>query len=232
MKLLLVEDQVEIAEFIQRGLQEAHYYVTVAPDGEAGLQLALERSFALIILDIMLPRRDGWSVCRELRERRISTPILMLTARAEVSDRVRGLQMGADDYLAKPFDFAELLARVQALLRRNSVHKGRFIMIADLEIDTAACVATRAGRRIEMTQREYSLLEALAAQEGRVLTREMILDHVWQDDTSASNTVDVHIKDLRKKVDMGHAVKLIHSVYGQGYLLEVRTERITGQDTP
>lgn len=232
MKLLLVEDQREIAEFIQRGLQEAHHHVTVAHDGETGLQMALERPFALIILDVMLPKRDGWSVCRELRDRRIPTPILMLTARAAVSERVQGLQLGADDYLVKPFDFAELLARVQALLRRNSVHRGRFITITDLQIDTAACQVTRAGRRIEMTQREYSLLEALATQEGRVLSRETILDHVWQDDTSYSNTVDVHIKDLRKKVDQGHEVKLIHSVYGQGYVLEPRSEKPASRESP
>jgi DNA-binding response OmpR family regulator len=223
MKILLVEDQLDIVEFVQRGLEEAFFHVTVATNGEEGLSLALERQFSAIILDIMLPRRDGWSICTELRDRRITTPIIMLTARDSVQDRVRGLELGADDYLPKPFDFTELLARLQAAIRRDRVHKGRRIRVADLEIDTRIGSVLRGGVRIDITQREYALLEALAAQEGRVLTREAIQDSVWQDDASFSNTIDVHIKNLRKKIDAEHEVKLIHSVYGQGYILEPRS---------
>jgi two-component system copper resistance phosphate regulon response regulator CusR len=222
MRILVVEDQTDIAEFIQRGLEEARYYVTVAANGNDGLQLALERQFSIIILDIMLPGRDGWSICTELRDRRNTTPIIMLTARDSVRDRVQGLELGADDYLPKPFDFSELLARVQAAIRRDRVHKGRKIRVADLEIDTRTSSVYRAGVRIEMTQREFTLLEALASQEGRVLTRDAIMDTVWRDDSSYSNTIDVHVKNLRKKVDSDHAVKLIHSVYGQGYIIEPR----------
>lgn len=224
MRVLLVEDEAGIAEFVQRGLQENHYGVAVAADGETGLRLALEQRFGVIVLDIMLPRRDGLSVCRELRERRVTTPILMLTARDAVRDRVRGLETGADDYLCKPFDFSELLARVQALTRRDRVHKGRLVRIADLEVDTAARSVTRGGRRMDLTAREYDLLEALAAHEGQILSREVIQERVWMDDESYSNTVDVHIKGLRRKIDADHPVKLIHTVYGQGYVLEVRDE--------
>ncbi len=222
MRALLIEDQAEIAEFIQRGLRENHWHVTVAADGESGLRLALEQRFSVIILDIMLPKRDGWSVCREVRDRRVTTPILMLTARDAVRDRVRGLESGADDYLCKPFDFGELLARVQALVRRDRIHKGRLIRIADLEVDTTAHTVVRAGRRVDLTAREYALLEALAGHEGQILSREVIQERVWLDDESYSNTVDVHVKGLRKKIDTGHDVKLIHTVYGQGYVLETR----------
>lgn len=223
MRVLLIEDQADIAEFIQRGLTEAHYHVTMTANGEDGLRLAIERQFSIIILDIMLPGRDGWSVCTELRDRKITTPILMLTARDSIQDRVKGLELGADDYLPKPFDFSELLARVQAAIRRDRVHKGRKIRIADLEIDTRTSSVMRSGVRIEMTQREYELLEALAGREGIVLTRDNILENIWRDDSSYSNTIDVHIKNLRKKLDTNHSVKLIHTVYGQGYLLEPRS---------
>jgi two-component system copper resistance phosphate regulon response regulator CusR len=222
MRILLVEDQADIAEFIQRGLEEAHYHVTVAANGNEGLMLAVERQFSVIILDIMLPGRDGWSLCTELRDRRNTIPIIMLTARDSVQDRVRGLELGADDYLPKPFDFSELLARIQAAIRRDRVHKGRKIHVADLEIDTRTSTVHRAGVRIDMTHREYLLLEALANQVGRTLTRDVIMSTVWQEDDSYSNTIDVHIKNLRKKLDTGHAVKLIHSVYGIGYSLEPR----------
>ncbi len=230
MRVLLVEDQQEISEFISRGLTEAGYSVTIAPNGEQALSIALERTFALIILDIMLPGRDGWSVCTELRDRRITTPIIMLTARDSVKDRVKGLELGADDYLPKPFDFSELLARVQAALRRDRVHKGRRIRVSDLEIDTRTSSAYRAGKRLDLTQREYELLEALASREGSVLTREAILDVVWRDDSSMSNTIDVHVKNLRKKVDSGNDIRLIHTVYGVGYLLEPRTEVAARKD--
>jgi len=168
---------------------------------------------------VMLPGADGWEVCAALRARRDTTPILMLTARDAVEDRVRGFETGADDYLSKPFHFAELLARVRGLLRRDKIHRGRIIRIADLEIDTTAGLARRAGQEVHLTPREYTLLEALAASEGRVLTREMIQDRVWRDEESYSNTVDVHITYLRRKIDADHPVKLIHTVRGAGYVL-------------
>ncbi|BDI30131.1 DNA-binding response regulator [Capsulimonas corticalis] len=220
MRVLLVEDQAEIAEFVQRGLEEERYRVTVCRDGEAGLRTATEELFALIILDLMLPLRDGWSVCEELRQRGVATPILMLTARDSVPDRVRGLRMGADDYLPKPFDFAELEARVQALIRRDRLHKGRHITIDDIELDTHTRRVTRAGRPLVLTSREYTLFEALATRPGVVLSREFILEDVWQDEEILSNTVDVHLGLLRKKIDSGREVKLLHSVYGQGYVLK------------
>lgn len=219
MKILLIEDDRPIASVIKRGLENARFTVDVAEDGEQGLEMALQAPYALIVLDLMLPRRDGWSVCEALRGRKVTVPVLMLTARDAVEDRVRGLETGADDYLPKPFDFTELLARVRALIRRDRVHKGRLIRVGDLEIDTNSGLVNRAGKEIHLTRREFSLLEALAANEGRVLTREVILDRVWMDEDSYSNTVDVHIGLLRKKVDAGFPVRLIHTVHGVGYIL-------------
>jgi DNA-binding response OmpR family regulator len=219
MRVLVIEDDDVIRELIRGGLEEARFRVETAPDGEAGLRLAASGSYDALVLDLMLPKRDGWSVCQELRLRRDTTPILMLTARDAVDDRVRGLELGADDYLPKPFEFSELVARVRALVRRDKAHKAGVIRIEDLEIDTAAARVRRAGAEIHLTPREYSLLEALARNEGRVLTREMILDRVWMDEESYSNTVSVHMTFLRRKVDAGHAVKLIHTVHGVGYVL-------------
>ena len=221
MKILLVEDEAGIATLIRRGLTNANYAVETAADGAKGLEMALENAYSLIILDVMLPGLGGWRVCEELRARRRQTPILMLTARDAVEDRVRGLELGADDYLSKPFDFRELLARVQALLRRDRVHRARLIRVADLEIDTAQRRVTRAGVEIGLSHREYELLEALASHESQVLTREVILERIWMDDDSYSNTVDVYVGMLRKKVDAGHAVKLIQTVRGTGYTLRV-----------
>jgi DNA-binding response OmpR family regulator len=195
MNILLIEDEPGIAAVIKQGLEEARYTVDVAHDGVTGLDLALNGSYALLI------------------------PILMLTARDAVDDRVRGLEMGADDYLPKPFAFRELRARVRALVRRDRIHKGRILRIADLEIDTGSQRVTRAGQEILLTQREYLLLEALATREGQVLTRELIQQQVWRDDESYSNTVDVHISALRKKIDTGKDVKLIHTVHGRGYMV-------------
>lgn len=220
MRVLLVEDEAPIAAVIQRGLQEARYTVDLAADGTTGLQMALESTYALIVLDVMLPRMDGWKVCEALRARRIATPVLMLTARDAVEDRVRGLELGADDYLPKPFDFTELLARVRALLRRDRLNKGRVLRIADLELDTGTQRVTRGGQEVALTRREYSLLEALAANEGRVLTRDVIQNQVWSNEESYSNTVDVHVGTLRKKIDAERAVKLIHTVHGFGYTLK------------
>ncbi len=221
MRILVIEDETGIANMICRGLEQARYTVDVARDGTQGLEKALENTYSLIILDLMLPGIDGWRVCEELRSRRDKTPILMLTARDTVEDRVRGLDTGADDYLPKPFDFQELLARVRALLRRDKMHRARIIRVADLEIDTAQRRVTRGGIEIGLSHREYELLEALAAHESRVLTREVIQERIWMDEESYSNTVDVYIGMLRKKIDAGHSVKLIQTVRGAGYTLRL-----------
>jgi DNA-binding response OmpR family regulator len=219
MRILVIEDEKGIAAMLKEGLEDANYDVDVAGDGEQGLEMALNEIYHVILLDVMLPKRDGWNVCEELRSRRNRTPILMLTARDTVLDRVRGLDTGADDYLAKPFDFKELLARVRALLRRDKIHRTRVIRIADLEIDVARRRVTRAGVEIALSHREYDLLEALAANEGNVLTREAIQERIWMNEEAYSNTVNVYIGLLRKKVDANHAVKLIHTVHGAGYTL-------------
>ena len=221
MRILLVEDEAPIAEVVSLGLRQAGYVVDVAADGRDGLAQAEANRYGLILLDVMLPHLDGWAVCERLREAGDPTPILMLTARDTVSDRVKGLEAGADDYLPKPFDFRELLARVHALLRRDRVHKGRVIQAADLEIDTTLRRVTRAGREIALTPREYDLLEALAGHQGQTLTREVIQERVWLDDDSLSNTVDAYVRLLRRKIDAGHDVKLIQTVHGVGYKLAV-----------
>jgi two-component system copper resistance phosphate regulon response regulator CusR len=219
MKILLIEDETGIADLVREGLQDAHYRVDVAKDGQTGLEMARTGTYHLILLDLMLPGRDGWSVCAELRAQRNRVPILMLTARDTVQDRIRGLDIGADDYLPKPFAFTELMARVRALLRRDKVHRPRMIRIADLEIDEARYRVTRAGEEIRLSRREYDLLVALVAHEGKILTREAIHEHIWMCDDTLSNTVNVYIGLLRKKIDAAHPVKLIHTVHGMGYTL-------------
>ena len=218
-RVLLIEDDPVIGDLVAAGFREARYHVDRAVDGAVGLASALNEEYQLIVLDLQLPKRDGWSVCSALRERAVSTPILILTARDAVEDRVRGLNLGADDYLCKPFEFQELLARAKALLRRDKQHRAAIIRIGDLEIDTGSATVRRGRREIRLTRREFTLLEALAANEGRVLTREAILDRVWMDEDSFSDTVKVHIMALRKKIDDGEDVKLIHTVRGLGYLL-------------
>lgn len=216
----MIEDEAPIAAVVKRGLERAGYSVEVAIDGTEGLERALEGGWALILLDWMLPGYDGLEICRHLRSRRDRTPILMLTAREGVADRVKGLETGADDYLPKPFAFEELLARVRALLRREGVHKGSVIRVRDIEIDTSARQVLRGGEELVLTPREYSLLEALAKNEGRPLTREMILERVWDDEgRTGSNTVDVYITMLRRKLDVDSEIKLIHTVHGVGYVL-------------
>ncbi len=221
MRILLVEDEAPIADVVSLGLRQAGYTVDVAADGRDGLAQAQSSRYGLILLDVMLPHLDGWAICERLREAGDSTPILMLTARDTVSDRVKGLETGADDYLPKPFDFRELLARVHALLRRDRVHKGRVIQAADLEIDTTLRRVTRAGREISLTPREYDLLEALAGHQGQTLTREVIQERVWLDEDSLSNTVDAYVRLLRRKIDADFEVKLIQTVHGVGYKLAV-----------
>jgi len=222
MRVLVIEDEPAIAEAIRDGLEDEHFLVDVAHNGRKGLEMAEDGLYAAIVLDLMLPGIDGWQICQRLREDGNTTPVLMLTARGAPDERVKGLEMGADDYLPKPFHFPELLARVRALVRRDRIHKGKMIKVADLEIDTKARTVTRAGQAITLTGREYTLLEALASREGHVLSRDTIQERVWMDDESmmsSSNTVDVHIGQLRKKIDGGHDVKLIHTVRGSGYTL-------------
>jgi DNA-binding response OmpR family regulator len=221
MKILLIEDNQPIAAVIRLGLRGARYSVDVAEDGVTGLEMALSERYSLVILDVMLPGMDGWSVCAALRERRNAIPILMLTARDAPEDRVRGLDLGADDYLPKPFHFPELLARVHALVRRNQVHRERVIRIEDLEIDTTTGRAARAGRDIPLNNREYALLEALAANEGRVLSCRSLGE--WLPDEEGeegAGMLQTDVEALRQKIDDAHDVKLISTVGGVGYLLE------------
>jgi DNA-binding response OmpR family regulator len=224
MKILIVEDNQPIARMIERGLKTEGYDVLLAEDGKRGLDIATATNLSMIVLDVMLPKLDGFQVCQQLRDRGNRIPILMLTARDSVDDRVKGLDLGADDYLPKPFAFPELLARVRALLRRDKIHRTRVIKVADLSVDTKQRLVTRAGEAIPLSHREYELLEALAAHESRVLTREVILERVWMNDDTYSNTVDVYINMLRKKIDANHDVKLIHTIRGAGYTLRVPTE--------
>jgi two-component system copper resistance phosphate regulon response regulator CusR len=219
LKILVTEDDQHIASVIKRGLEQASYAVDLAEEGNAALRQAQGGSYSLILLDLSLPGLDGLSVCRGLRERGVATPILMLTARDALDDRVRGLETGADDYLVKPFAFPELIARVRALLRRDHILKGSVIRIADLEIDRDHRLVRRDGQEIPLTAREFTLLEALAAHKGRVLSREFIRDRVWNDEDSYSNNVETFIKQLRKKIDRGPQLKLIHTVHGMGYSL-------------
>lgn len=213
----MIEDDEVIGERLRKTLAKEGYVVDLAADGELGLAQAQKESYSLIICDVMMPRRDGWSVVKELRSHRSRTPILMLTARDAIEDRVKGLDIGADDYLVKPFDFNELLARVRALLRRDKPVKSSRLTYDDLEIDVAGKTVRRNGEMLKLTPREYSLLEALVRNRGRVLSREVIIDRIWNDDESMSNTVNFHVTALRKKIDSGREKSLIETVHGFGY---------------
>ncbi|HNP61158.1 MAG TPA: response regulator transcription factor [Nitrospirales bacterium] len=222
MRILLVEDDSSVSGFIVKGLREEQYAVDLATDGEMGLAMAMTSSYDLIILDIMLPKMNGIDLCRRLRAKRQTTPILLLTAREAVEDRVTGLDTGADDYLTKPFAFAELLARLRALLRRGSAQPTPRLTIADLELDPISHRISRAGQTIVLTNKEYSLLEYLMRNTGRVLTRTAITEHVWDIHyESVTNIVDVHIKTLRSKMDRDFSPQLIHTVRGIGYVLKI-----------
>jgi two-component system copper resistance phosphate regulon response regulator CusR len=203
------------------GLEKAGFVVDIIRDGERALRVGLTRTADVIVLDLMLPSLDGVSVCQKLRVAQVPTPILMLTAKGSLNDRIIGLESGADDYLAKPFEFAELLARVRALVRRDKVNRSSRIEIEDLVIDTASRVVTRAGLEIDLTKREYQLLEALALRQGQVLSRDTIHSAVWNDEFSTSNTVDVHVRRLRQKIDDKSERKLIHTIFRVGYVLKV-----------
>ena len=221
MRVLVVEDERKVASFIRQGLEEEGHAVEVFTDGEAALEALLAGpSPDLVVLDVMLPRRDGFSVLRKLRERRVATPVLLLTARDAVSDKVTGLDLGADDYLTKPFAFEEFLARVRTLLRRGTGQRVPVLRMADLELDPATREVTRGGRRITLTTREYALLEYFLRSVGRVLTRPMLAEHVWGlDFDPESNIIDVYVGYLRRKIEADGAPRLLHTIRGAGYVL-------------
>lgn len=224
MKLLVIEDEPKTASYLKKGLAENGFVVDLAADGVDGSHLACTETYDAIILDVMLPERDGWSVLAELRRRRISTPVLFLTARDAVHDRVKGLELGADDYLVKPFAFSELLARVRALLRRGGSRQNSVLKVGDLEVDPMRHRASRADKVLSLTPKEFLLLCLLMRRAGDVLSRTLIAEQVWDINFDHdSNVVDVHIRRLRAKVDEGFDRKLIHSVRGVGYVLEDRS---------
>jgi YD repeat-containing protein len=225
MRILLVEDNRRLSTSLKMSLEDVGYAVDTAYDGLEGQELAEITPYDLIILDIMLPKRDGWEVCRELRRQKVLTPILMLTARDAVEDRVKGLDSGADDYLVKPFAIEELRARLRALLRREATDKAGTLSIADLVLDPATHQVSRDGRDIELTAKEFSLLEYLMRNPNWLITREMAESHVWSYDyDGASNVVDVYIRRLRRKIDDPFEVKLIETLRGVGYKLRVPVE--------
>jgi two-component system copper resistance phosphate regulon response regulator CusR len=225
VRILLVEDETPAAKMLAKGLREDTYAVDVAMDGEKALELAGLTDYDLIILDVMLPRKDGFEVCRELRAAGYTAPILMLTARDAVEDRVAGLDTGADDYLVKPFDFEELLARVRALLRRKEALYPQVIAIADLSINTRSRRASRCGKDIDLTAKEYALLEYMARRADEVVGRAEIADHVWDENFDPfSKVIEVFIQRLRRKIDSGQSVKLIHTRRGEGYTLSAKRD--------
>lgn len=220
MRILVVEDEKKVASFIKKGLEEESYAVDFSHDGEEGCYLAETNPYDLVILDIMLPSKSGLSILRELRDKGINTPILLLTARGSVEDRVTGLNAGADDYLAKPFVFAELLARVRSLLRRGG-ERSPVLKFADLTMDPVTRRVTRGGVDIELTSKEYALLEYFMRRPNQVLTRTMISEHVWESDFDTfTNVIDVYVNYLRNKIDKGNEKKLIHTIRGVGYILK------------
>jgi len=225
MRILFVEDEKKVLGFVARGLAAESFAVDTASDGLAGLELATTYNYDLIVLDLMLPGLSGTELLRRIRLKDHRVPILMLTARDAVADKVQHLEAGADDYLTKPFAFAELMARIKALLRRGSVDRQSILRIADLELNRLSQQVKRASRGVELTSKEYSLLEYLMANAGRVLSRAMIIDHVWdQSFDGATNIVDVYVRHLRSKVDDGHNRKLIRTVRGVGYKISDETD--------
>jgi two-component system copper resistance phosphate regulon response regulator CusR len=227
VKILIVEDELKTGQYLRQGLTEAGFVVDLARDGTDGLHIALHGEYDLVILDVMLPGLDGWQVLQTLRQRGLHMPVLFLTARDQVEDRVKGLELGADDYLVKPFSFAELLARVRTILRRG---KGgaevTTLQVADLELDLLRRRVSRAGRRIDLTAKEFGLLELLMRRQGEVLPRSMIASQVWDMNfDSDTNVIEVAVRRLRLKIDEAHEIKLIQTVRGMGYVLELPKER-------
>jgi len=221
MRILVVEDEKKVASFIKKGLEEEGYAVDLAPDGEEGLALGLTRVHDLIVLDIRLPKMDGLRVLQVLRQEQVTAPVLLLTVRATIEDKVLGLDAGADDYLTKPFAFQELLARVRALLRRRVEAEPAVLHLDDLRLDPARRTVTRGGAKIDLTPREFALLDYFMRNPGRVLTRTMIAEHVWDYsfDTS-TNVIDVYVNYLRRKIDNGRERKLLHTMRGVGYVMK------------
>jgi heavy metal response regulator len=221
MKILVIEDEKKVANFIKRGLEEEKYEVDTANDGETGLHMAADGSYGLVVLDVMLPKRDGMSVVKELRSKKVMVPVLMLTAKDSLDDIVTGLNSGSDDYLTKPFAFAELLARVRALLRRTELERGAEIRFADLRLDPVTHKVWRKDKEIDLTAKEYALLEFFMRNPNQVLTRTTIAENVWDYVfDSFTNIIDVYVNYLRKKVDRDADKKLIHTVRGLGYILK------------
>jgi len=221
MRILLVEDEPRMANVIAKGLREQSYAVDVAHDGAAGLYQTSINDYDVIVLDVLLPERDGYEVCRELRQRGDSTPVLMLTARAAIDDRITGFDAGADDYLTKPFSFRELLARIRALLRRDVQLRPDVFEIADLVVDSASHRVSRGNHDVQLTAKEYALLEYLARRAGQLVSRAEIAAHVWDDTFDPfSNAIEVYMNRLRKKIDDNHSIKLLHTRRGEGYLLQ------------
>jgi len=221
MRILLAEDEHKVASFIQRGLEAEHYAIDVVHDGEAALRQAIQGDYDLLILDVMLPKRDGLAVLKDIRVRNLRLPVLLLTARDTVVDKVAGLDSGADDYLTKPFAFEELVARVRALLRRGGPPAPVVLKLADLTLDPATREVTRAGSRIDLTAKEYALLEFFLRRAGHVVSRAVIAHHVWGVDFDTfTNVIDVYVNYLRKKLDADFEPKLLHTIRGVGYVLK------------
>ncbi|MBS4081041.1 MULTISPECIES: heavy metal response regulator transcription factor [Pseudomonas] len=222
MNILVVEDEPKAGNYLLNGLQELGYSVSLARNGADGLHLALEHSFDVIVLDVMMPKMDGWEVLRRLRKE-ADTPVLFLTARDDIADRVKGLELGADDYLIKPFSFAELVARLRTLTRRGPIHEDEQLQVADLQIDVLKRRVSRGGVRITLTNKEFALLQLFATHTGQVLARSLIASRVWDMNfDSDTNVVDVAVRRLRAKIDDPFQLKLIHSVRGIGYRFDTQ----------
>jgi two-component system copper resistance phosphate regulon response regulator CusR len=225
MRILIIEDELKTSGFLEKGFSECGVVADVAQDGEEGLRLALAGEYDTVILDVMLPKRDGWSVIREMRQQRIATPVVMLTARDALADRIKGFELGVDDYIIKPFAFSELLVRISAILRRGPVLKEDVLRVADLELHLASGRVTRGGKILDLTSKEFALLNLLAGSSGKIFTKSMIAERIWnrsQHFNVETNIIEVHINRLRAKVDGPFEKKLIHTSRGRGYVLEDR----------